>query len=159
MGKMFSAGTAVAGIDTVAATIEEILQFPGETTALAKIHEVRIGQSSDAGDADAEMLRVSWFRTTTLGTTGTAIVGVGLEPGFGTALSNSVSAGATLSTSLTLMGSEAFNVQAGWLWLPTPLLQITVPAVATEGVVWQLSGSLDIITLHATVVWEEFAIT
>ena len=159
MGKMFSAGTAVAGIDTVAATIEEIIQFPGETTALAKLHEVRIGQSSDAGDADAEMLRVTWFLTTALGTTGTSIVGQGTEPGFGTALHNSVSAGATLSTALTVIGSEAFNVQAGWLYLPTPMTQLTVPAVATEGIVWQISGALDIITLHATVVWEEFAIT
>ena len=157
-GIMYSAASGTAFAAATAAEME-LIQLGGDAAAIGVIHELRIGQTTEAGDAAAEMLEVKIFRATTLGAGTTMEALEGLIPGSPVAKLLPKYNSTTLSTVLSLIHADAFNVQAGWLYLPTPETRVVVPAVATEGVVVQISAPLDSITFSVTVVWEEIGIT
>ena len=157
-GLMYTASSPAGGFAQAAA--RELIQIGGNANCIAVIHSVRIGQFTEFADAAAEALSLEWYRCTTLGA-GTAAVEEPLQPAGAKDLSADcvVVVNAAVSTGLTILGADSINVQAGYLYLPTPDEQIVVPAVATEGVCWQVSVPNDSITWTVTMVWEEFNIT
>lgn len=96
------------------------------------LHSVRIGQRNLEGDAFAEMLEISIARAAAVGA-GTAntprphMVGA-------PAASSTVVTNAALAASPTTLLFDTFNVQAGWLYLPTPEERIVVTGTATDDV-------------------------
>ena len=107
--------------------LQDVFELVAPTDSVIVLHSVRLGQSSDAGDAQAEMLPVEIVvgrGTVTSGSGGTTPAKEALEGGF-------AASGATLeanNTTRMVVGSgtlhtiirEAFNVQVGWLYQPLP---------------------------------------
>jgi len=104
-----------------------ILQLPISASQCVRLVSGFIGQSSDAGDANAAMLRAVIHRVTgtvTNGTGGAAATPRPIDTAFG-AFSGTVRMGdvTTLPTTAgtkVILCEETWNVQAGWYLTPTP---------------------------------------
>jgi len=96
------------------------------------IHSARIGQRALEGDASAEMLEILIQRAATAGA-GTANTPAPHMVG-APAASSTVVTNAALAASPTPVITDVFNLQAGWLYLPTPEERIVVSALTTDDV-------------------------
>jgi hypothetical protein len=117
---------------------------------------VRIGQSSEEGDAAAEMLQIQISRVTLAvnGSGGSVPVARAHSPGSPAATTIVEANNTTQATVATIMVDDCFNVQAGWLWLPTPEEQIL--CVAGQGLVVELPvAPADAITMSGTITFAE----
>lgn len=151
-GHMYTA--SVGGVAVTA--IQDFFQLLASATVPIIIHEIRIGQSSDAGDASAEMLRVQVSRTdmTLNGSGGTVPTAVAHSPGSPAAATVVEANNDTQSTVTTTIIEDTFNVQAGWLYVPTPEERIIV--LPTEGLVVELPAAPDdSLTMSGSVTFEE----
>ena len=96
------------------------------STQLVIVHSIHIGQTSDAGDAEAGMLRAVIRRGVgnTSGGTGTAVVPRPHDVVQGTFGGTCEGANNSLAIpgggSIVILDDEAFNIQAGWYHTPTP---------------------------------------
>jgi len=123
------------------------------------LHEITLGQSSDYGDAAAEGLSVLIKRgigntSGSGGSTATAAKHATNDAAVGpTAETNNTTQAVAGGGSLTTIRAEAFNVQAGYQYLPTPEQRITfLPA---ESLVVSITAPADAITMSGSVVIEE----
>jgi len=122
MGRIYTASVSVA-----VTAIQDFFEVNAPADAAVAIHRIFIGQSSDAGDAQAEMLRVQISRSTgTAGSGGSVPTARPHEvgsPAYGGTVeaNNTTQAGTT-----TVLFEEAFNVQAGWYFVPTPEERIII---------------------------------
>lgn len=122
------------------------------------IHGVFLGQSSDAGDAEDELLRVAVIRGhTTVGSGGTA-------PTPAPQLAASTAAGFTARVNDTTIASsgttvtlhvDTFNVRAGYPLLLTPETRWHCTAASTRIVVRLLTTPADSLTMSGTLLVEE----
>lgn len=156
MGRFYTASFRNVSV-SAAVDAFEVLAATGKPFIL---HEVTLGQSSDYGDAQAEGLMVDIKRATGSYTSGSG--GSTATPA--KHLTNDASAGPTAETNnttqasagsgaLTTIRTEAFNVQAGYQYLPTPEQRILfLPA---EALVVSISAPADAISLSGSVVFEE----
>jgi hypothetical protein len=146
-----------ASFDNVAVTAaQDLFQLLASATVPIIIHEVRIGQSSDAGDAEAEMLRIALARSdmTINGSGGTTPTPAKHSDGSSAAATVSEANNTTLSTVQTVIVADTFNVQAGWLYVPTPEERIII--LPTEGFIVNLPGAPnDSLTMSGSVTFEE----
>lgn len=136
--------------------LQDLFQLLASATVPIRILSVRIGQSSDAGDAQAEMLAIRLSRSdmTVNGSGGTTATPALHSPGSSAAATVAEVNNTTLSTVQTIIVSDAFNVQAGWLYLPTPDEIITI--LPTEGFIVNLPvGPADPLTTSGSVTFEE----
>jgi hypothetical protein len=93
------------------------------------IHGWEIGQSTEAGDAQDEQLRLELIRGFTVsGSGGSSFTPLPLDPAMdafeGTAEINNTTL-ANTGTAET-MHATGFNVRAGHLWIPTPEMRVTI---------------------------------
>jgi hypothetical protein len=129
MGHMYS----VDIISNTISTTKSLFHINGITNGIVVLHSVFVGQSSDAGDAAAEMLRIQISRSTSnstaVGTAATPRPHLLNDQAYGgtVRLSNTYSA-----TNVVLI-NEAFNVQAGWYYTPTPEERIIIPPKSVSG--------------------------
>ena len=142
----------------------DLIRIAGNASAISIIHEVRIGQTSDAGDAKAEMLPMQVMRYTAAGSgAASSPTAEGLMPGAPTAK-------ATVGVKFVedaVAGSvgnpffaDAWNIQAGFIWVPTPKARPIVAAVASEGIVFRCDATVQSdLTLQLSIIWEEVIIT
>ncbi len=131
IGHMYTGTVQVAG----ASAIQDFFQALAAAAVPFIVHAVRIGQSSDAGDAQAEMLRIRLARTDFTingsgGTTPTLLPHSPASPVSSTVLEAN---NTTLSTVQTPFLEDTFNVQSGWLYIPGQRELILVPAGVTNG--------------------------
>lgn len=157
MGRFYSASFSAVAV-SAAVDVFEVLAATGKPFVL---HEIVIAQSSDYGDAQAEGLSVLIKRATGSYTSGSG--GSTATPA--RHLTNDAAAGPTVETNnttqasagsgaLTTVRAEAFNVQAGYQYLPPPEQRILfLPA---EALVVSITAPADAVTLSGTVVIEEF---
>jgi hypothetical protein len=123
------------------------------------LHEVVIGQSTDEGDAESEMLQVLIKRgigndSGSGGSTATPAKHLGGDEASGiTAETNNTTQAAAGSGSLTTLRSECWNVQAGYQYLPMPKHRYVFRP--GEALVVSISAPADEITVSATLVFEE----
>ena len=96
------------------------------------LHSVRIGQRGLEGDALAEMLEIKIQRAAAVGA-GTANTPRPHMLGSPVA-SSTVVTNAALAAAPTAIITDVFNLQAGWLYLPTPEERIVVTGTATDDV-------------------------
>ena len=152
MGMMYAATFGAVAV-TAAQDVFEIVA-PSDKCVI--VHEVVIEQSSDAGDAQAELLRVQAIRGfTTSGSGGSAVTPAPLESG-NAAAGSSVEANnttvATTGTTATIF-DRAFNVQIGFFWQPTPECRIVLSP--SHRLVIRIPAPADSLTMHGTMVFEE----
>lgn len=119
-----------------------------------------IGQSSDAGDASAEMLRVllkrasGSYTTGSGGSTPTPAPHDFVSPAYGsTVRANSTTAAVVGTGALTTLAAETFNVQAGWYYTPTPDEWIEINP--SQAIIINLPGApADALTMSGRAVFE-----
>jgi hypothetical protein len=128
--------------------------LPSDT--LVELVECHIGQSSDAGDAEAEMAPISFVTGyTTSGSGGTTITPAP-QPG-DAAFSGTVEANnTTLASGGTprLEHADTFHWQAGFCWVPTPESRILLP-VSSRLVVRLGAAPADAVTVSGILVLAE----
>lgn len=156
MGRFYSVPFSATAV-SAAVDVFEVLASAAKPFVL---HEVTLAQSSDYGDAAAEGLSVLIKRATGSYTSGSG--GSTVTPA--KHLTNDAAAGPTAevnnttqasagSGALTTVRAEAFNVQAGYQYLPTPEQRLFF--LAAEACVVSITAPADAITLSGTLVFEE----
>lgn len=144
-------------VDAVAGTAaQDLLELNPASTKPCVIHEIRVSQSSDAGDAQDEMLQLKLVRGhSTSGSGGSSVTPTPIDPGdaafAGTAERNNTTQ-ATGGSPVTLL-AEAFNVRSGFLYIPTPECRPVI-AAGSRAVLSALAPA-DSLTFSVTVVFEE----
>lgn len=119
------------------------------------LHWLELGQTTDLGDANEEVLRIGVYRGITGGGAGSALTEVAVHdraPSAGTAV---VGQG-TASTAGNLIWEIMWNIrQAGPVWVPTPELRPRISA-ANDPIAFRfLAAPADSVTMTSTVCWEE----
>jgi hypothetical protein len=150
MGIMYA-----ASFEEVAVTAaQDLFEVVASAASALIIHQVTITQSSDAGDAQAEMLPILIHRGTATGSGGAPVTPSPLnlgDPAFsGTVEANNT----TQSVEGAVLHAEAFNVQIGFYYLPPPKPQIWIPPSGLFIVELQTAPA-DSLTMNGTVVFEE----
>lgn len=156
MGRFYTASFSAVSV-SAAVDVFEILAASAKPFIL---HEIALAQSSDYGDAAAEGLSVLIKKATGSYTSGSGGSTATLRPHS----TNDAAAGPTPETNnttqasagsgaLITMRAEAFNVQAGYQYLPTPEQRMLF--LPTEALVVSITAPADAITLSGSVVIEE----
>lgn len=154
MGIMFTSSFEISS-----AALIDIVTLTGSAASIGIIHRVSIGQFSEAGDAEAEMQAVSIGRYTTVGSGGVANSTSSLVPSERAPDLGSRRGDTTVATLSAVLVNDAWNLQAGWLYLPTPDERVIVPAVAAEGIYVRTGPFADTVSMGCTIIWEEIRVT
>lgn len=114
-------------------TIVDLFELLAAAGVPVVIHSIRIGQVTDAGDAQAEMLRVTISRTngTTSGSGGATVTPENHSPAGPSASTTVERTNTTQATVTTPVLEDTFNIQAGWLYQPSPEERILIEAGGT----------------------------
>ena len=150
MGRVYT-----ASFEEVAVTVaQDLFEVVAPADASVVIHSVTITQSTDAGDAQAEMLPILIHRGTATGSGGSSVTPSPLQVG-DAAFGGTVEANNTSQSVVgTFLHAEAFNVQIGFYFLPPPEDRPVVSPSALFIVELQAAPD-DSITVNGTVVFEE----
>lgn len=150
MGRVYS-----ASFEEVAVTaVQDLFELVAPADAAVSVHSITITQSSDAGDAQAEMLPILIHRGTATGSGGSVVTPSPLSVGDG-AFGGVVEANnTTQSVEGTFLHAEAFNIQIGFYYLPPPEDRPIVSPSALFIVELQGAPS-DELTMNGTIVFEE----
>jgi hypothetical protein len=156
MGRKYSLSFSAVSV-SAAQDLFELVAATGKPIA---IHEIRIGQTSDAGDAQDEMLQVSLIRGhATSGSGGTgSLTPASLNAndsacGITDAEINNTTVAST-GTPVTVL-TDAFNVRSGWLYMPTPECRPIIAAGTRFNV--RITAPADAVTMSGTVTFEELS--
>ncbi len=138
---------------------QDVFEITGASNKLLIIHEIKISQSSDAGDAQSEQLKVIMKRFTgayTSGSGGSSPTPRPTDPGspsasFTAEINNASQA--TGGTSVNLL-ADSFNVIGpGYHYLPIPESRIVI--APSSALVVCITAPADAITLNGYAVVEE----
>lgn len=154
MGRCYS--ISGQGAETAAGDLLEII-VPSD--AAMKLHQVTVTQTSEAGDAESEQVRVTISRVTgspTSGSGGSAVTPTPLSSGDAAA---GITAEAFNTTDLSggtevTLHDESFNVMAGMNYLPIPQDQPEF-APSTRCMVKLAAAPADSVTFNVTAIVEE----
>lgn len=118
-------------MDAVAVSaVQDFFEINSASGFVTRLLEVFLGQSSDAGDAEDEMLRVQIIRShSTSGSGGASVTPVGVNPGsaaFGGTCERNNTTQATGGTPVTIL-ADTFNVRMGWVYRATERPIIVIP--------------------------------
>jgi len=147
--------------DIAVSAAQDLFEILAPADAVVKVHEVYVGQSSDYGDASAEGLAISIVRgegSVTSGSGGGSVTPAPQEKGFAAAGSvverNNTTKMVVGTGTLVVVHNDAFNIQSGWQYIPTPEGR---PVISPgDRLTVELVGApADAITMSATVVFEE----
>lgn len=149
----------VATFAAVAVTAaQDVFEIVAPASSRLTIREIRLGQYSDPGDAQAEMLSVQIIRGyTTSGSGGASVTPVNLSP-----VSGAAAATATVERNNTTVAqdgtgsvllADTFNVMGGWRYYPVPEERIEVGV--SQRLVVRITAPADALTMNGTLVYEE----
>lgn len=154
MGRLYSASVAAVAVSAA----QDFFELTPATDKPCLIHEVRLGQYTDFGDAQAELVSVQIIRGyTTSGSGGSTVTSRALDQ-------VDSAAGATVEANNTTVASagtahilvaDSFNVAAGWLFLPTPEMRPRASAATGGRIVVRITAPADSLTMNGTLVYEE----
>lgn len=150
MGRIYS-----ATFEEVAVTAaQDLIEIVAPSDAVVVIHSVSISQSTEAGDAQSEMLNLLYHRGSTSGSGGTTVTPAPMNAGDaafgGTCEANNTTQG----TEGTILRAENFNVLAGYIWQPTPEERMVV-SPSSRLIIELQTAPADSVTMSGTVVFEE----
>lgn len=157
MGRMYSVVFQAVAVTAA----QDLLLLLTNATVPIKIYSVEIGQSSDAGDAQDEMLRIA-LKTgmTSTGSGGSAPTPVPIITGDTAAVTTARANDTTASSGGTIVVRQetCFNVRAGYIFMPVPELRPIVPA-STGGrfAVNLVAAPADSLTMSGTIYFEELS--
>jgi len=145
---------------------QDVFEIVAGAGCRVRIRDLKIGQYSDFGDAQAEILSVVIMRGhTTTGTGGTALTPVNLQP-WSRAADCTVKVNNTTvaanGSPVTLV-ADTFNVAAGWslrdclsVWdAPKAVFQEGIWIEAGQRLVVRITAPADALTMNGTLVFEE----
>lgn len=154
MGRMYS----VSFKDVAVTAVQDFFEISPADDHPCVIHALYIGQSSDAGDAMAEMLGITIERgNATSGSGGSSYTPSPMAPGLGAAGFTAEVNNTTQASSGTAvrLHADTFNVQVGYVYIPTPE---TRPSAGQGDVTLtvRLNGNpADSLTMSGTLLVEE----
>lgn len=155
--------TYTASFSEVAVSVaQDLFELLCPTDAAIEIISAKIGQSSDAGDAQAEMLPIEWVRgegTVTSGSGGTAPTPRPTEKGMpasgATVEVNNTTRMAVGTGALVTVDEDAWNVQIGYLYQPVPEERQWV-SPGDRMTLALPSAPADALTVSGTITWKEY---
>lgn len=164
---MVAIKTYAAAFSAIAVSAaQDVFEIVAPSTKTVAIREIVIGQYSDPGDAQAEMLSVLLMRGHTVtGSGGAAVTPASLavpeEAASGSTVARNNTTVATGGSPVTVRG-DVFNVMAGWRYYPTPgdpndprIRDERIWLRPSERFVVRITAPADAITMNATVVFDE----
>ena len=151
MGQMYSAVASGSALDSIG----DLMNFEVIANVPICIHRITIGQIDLEQDVEAAMAHVRISRFASDATGGTTPAPSPLMPGVESS-DTVVRVFPTVDASSveTILIEDAWNVQAGWLYLPTPEERIWVSSGATV-VIKNMEVQTAAVT-QVTAVYEEF---
>lgn len=117
---------------------------------------VRLAQTSDFGDAQDEILSLTWFRGhTTTGSGGTTVTPSKADNGDSASGCTTKTNNTTLATggSPVTLPVDGWNVRAGYIYVPVPD-EFAILSPSTR-LVLRMSAPADSITGHGTITFKE----
>ena len=157
--KLYAATTGWVAISA----IRDLMEITAGGTRSIRIHEVRVSQSSDYGDTEAEGLEIRLLRYSgsfSAGAGGSSAIGSDPYSSDNLPAESAVVDRTHSTLAATGTGQEdvlledTMNVQAGWHWLPPPELRVDVSA--TDAFVVRLvTAPTDSVDISCTVIYEE----
>lgn len=156
MGRFYSA--SFSGVSVSAA--QDLFEALAASAKPFILHELTIGQYSDAGDSASELLAVLIKRATGSYTSGSggstptpAKHATNDSAASTTVEANNTTQAAAGSGALTTIRSEAWNVQAPYQFLPTP--ECRPIFLGGEACIVSITAPADALTVSGTIVIEE----
>lgn len=150
MGRIYTASISEVAVSAA----QDLFELTAPSTGMVRILSARWGQSSDAGDAAAELLPWNLTRYATSGSGGStptpAPHSVGHAASGVTVEANNTTQGGTP----TVVLSDCWNVQAGYLYQPPPEEMVTIPPSGILAIEFP-SAPADSITVSGSVTFEE----
>jgi hypothetical protein len=124
------------------------------------IYGMQLGQTTDLGDANEEVLRIGLYTDVSAGATGTALTEVPYsnESALGAVTTAVVANRGTPSTGGTLIDIIPWNIRIPLNWFPIPELRVKLSAIAAEGPTSSfrlMSAPGDSITVSGCLYWTE----
>lgn len=150
---IFTAPFSTVSLSTVA---QDVYELTAPSNSRVIIRKCIIGQFSDFGDAQAELIGINIITgSTAAGSGGSAVTSRNVmshtnAPSAGTAVARN---NTTLASSGNLRYADCFNVAAGWYYDPPKEERIEL-AAGERGVV-RISAPADGLTINGTIVYEE----
>lgn len=154
MGRLYS----VSFKDVAVTAQQDLLEITAADDKPIVLHALYLGQSSDAGDAQAEMLGLTIERgNTTSGSGGSSPTPVPLDPGDAAASFTAEVNNTTQASSGTAvrLHADTFNVQAGYAYIPTPETRIKASQGNTTLTIRINGAPADSLTVSGTAIIEE----
>ena len=150
MGRFYS-----ITVDQIAVSaVQDLIEINAPATGSVVIHSAEFGQHSDAADAEAEMLQITISRATASGSGGSAVTPIPHQFGDAASAVTAERNNTTQATTTTPIRATTWNIQAGYIYAPTPEERISIPP--SGRIVFELPVAPgDEITLSGTVVIEE----
>lgn len=152
MGMMYAATFGAVAVTAA----QDVFEIAAPSNKCVVLHEIALEQSSDAGDAQAELLRIQAIRGfTTSGSGGATSTPAPLEGGnaaAGSVVDTNNTTVATTGTTVTLF-DRAFNVQIGFFWQPTPECRLVLSP--SQRLVVRIPAPANSLTMHGTMIFEE----
>ena len=127
------------------------------------VREVRIGQYSEAGDAQAEMLPITFFSGSTAPSSGTAITGLNINrySTADSAAATCVTVGPTTvlasTASAALILADSFNVAGGFRYYPVPFERFIIGR--NQRFLIRVGSVNDAVTINGTLMLQELGQT
>lgn len=151
VGRAYTASFAEIAVTAA----QDALEISAATDGVVEILSCRISQSTDEGDAQAEMLPITISRAATSGSGGAAVTPrphVLGHPAFGGGAerNNTTQAGTPV-----VIVADAFNVQAGWLYVPVPEERIWLPPSGIAVVTLNVAPA-DSLTMNGSITFAEY---
>ena len=159
MGRMFSA--RFEGVTVAAA--QDLFSLGSPTSGVGVLHEIRIGQDSDTGDASEirEIIRIITGNTT-VGSGGSAPTAIPFQLGDTPTVTVRANDTTEVSAGTSVIKlSDVWNVRVPWLYVPTPETRIhfgELAAGTTTFLAVQLPNApaSELTTgVTGTIIWEE----
>lgn len=134
--------------------VQDLWEITAPSTGMVRILSAHVGQESDAGDAQAEMLRIGITRYASSGSGGAVDTprpnNVGHAAFGGTVERNNTTQGGTP----TEVFIESWNVQIGWHYNPIPEEMFWVPPSGIIAIELAVAPN-DALTINSFVTFEE----
>lgn len=151
MGRVYT-----ASVTDVAVTVaQDFFELTAPSDLVFCILSCHIGQSSDAGDAAAEMLTINITRYSTSGSGGSTPTARPHHVGDAATSVIEEANNTTQGGTPVVLFSEAFNVQAGWHYVPIPEERIWVSPSGIIAIELPVAPG-DSLTMSGSITYEVF---
>jgi len=146
---------------TLTTNAHDLFCLTGSTSSRVVLREIRLGQYSEFGEAQSELLSLTiWTGSTAAASGGSTITprNVQSHTGAPTANTSAITASTTLSstTSAVQRYADAWNVAAGYLYTPPPPERIVINP--GQIMVVRMSAPNDAMTMNGTLTFQEIGL-